>query len=208
MAAGRITAPPSPAVLPSSADQSSWHPALERFEPMSSRGKSRLATRCTRAKEAPTNSDDGLGRAGPLALLNPQVVERSGGIHQFPGRIQSSSPVPQRDGPDVGPVRMPLATHRPGPGSTGSPNLVETLFEQGGALPGFSLHMLPPAVAIGAKAAADPAQAAVGVEHWPSPHSVSQPTALNRSELTQIADRVAQVLRERQRFERERQGRA
>jgi len=76
-----------------------------------------------------------------------------------------------------------------------------------GTVPGLSLRMLPPTTVADLPVPnirADGAPVAPSSQaQWVNPPSAS----LTRSEVTQIAERVAQVLRDRQRFEREREGR-
>jgi len=95
-------------------------------------------------------------------------------------------------------------------GDSKTSTLVDALYEQGcmqGTVPGLSLRMLPPTTVADLPVPnirADGAPVAPSSQaQWVNPPSAS----LTRSEVTQIAERVAQVLRDRQRFEREREGR-
>ena len=113
---------------------------------------------------------------------------------------------------DLGQSKRAWVQQRPGPGLNEAANLVEALFEQGlqqGAMSGLSLRLLPPTVLRAAPRLAVAAETAPAMASaWAPPLQPAVPpsASLSRSEITQIADRVGQVLFERQRFERERQG--
>ena len=88
-------------------------------------------------------------------------------------------------------------------------NLVDSLFDQAmqqRATPDLSLRMLPQPVAKSKNVTADSVSAPSG---QPYPHmSQTAPLTmpLSRSDVTQIADQVARVLKQQARLERERGG--
>lgn len=133
---------------------------------------------------APLRLAAGLPQSGVDVAAFPQVAARATAISRLPAPNEAST-------------------------------LVEALYEQGlqeGAIPAMSLHLLPPAAGVTPEAsaqilAATTAQAAVRAAPPHLQAALAPSTSLSRSELAHIAERVAQVLRDRQRFERERQGR-
>ena len=97
----------------------------------------------------------------------------------------------------------------PGATSTGAPpSLVDSLFDsamQRRPLPGFDVQLLPPNASINRQIAAATETARPQQQPGPS-QSHPQHEQWTRNDLTQLADQVDRLLRQRQRFERERRG--
>lgn len=87
--------------------------------------------------------------------------------------------------------------------------LVDALFDQARrqrGLAGLDLRVLPASVAQQARPAAD---AAPGMAAYPAaepPANAGSSTRLSRNAISQVADQVATLLRQRERLERERKG--
>ncbi len=96
----------------------------------------------------------------------------------------------------------------PNPG--GNPSLGDLLYDQAmkhPVMPGLALRMLPEAEARRPRPEALDHRAIESGETPRRPASMPPAPVLSRDEVTQVADQVAQMLKQRERFERERQGR-